>query len=106
MVETFNKYITCYVKNGKVVEQYFLDLPEEVKTMEAVGRAKGYKTETYVVGYEYLTEKVESNMPPTEQFQEQKRPWNKWIKCVETGEVFPTVRECSNQIVGQRDRYV
>ena len=101
MVESSNKYITCYVKNGKVCEQLYSNTTDEVKTMEAVGRAKGYETETYIIGCDCLSEKVEiseTDITPSEPCQDQKRPWNKWIKCVETGQVFPTVRECSNQM--------
>lgn len=102
MVETPNKYVTCYVKNGKVVDQHFLSSPDEVKTMEAVGRAKGYETETYVIDCCSLSEKsesVENDIAQSEEpSQQHKRPWNKWVKCIETGQVFPTVRECSNQM--------
>ena len=102
MVETSNKYVTCYVKNGKVVDQHFLSSPDEVKTMEAVGRAKGYETETYAIDCCSLSEKsesVENDIAQSEEpSQQHKRPWNKWVKCIETGQVFPTVRECSSQM--------
>lgn len=100
MTETSsNTYLTCYIKNGKVIDQFFLNMPEEVKTMEAVGRAKGYETETHVIcsSNEEREEDAGSGIAQKELFQEPKRPWNKWIKCVETGQVFPTVRECSKQ---------
>lgn len=101
MAETSsNTFLTCYVKNGKVIDQIFLNNPDEVKTMEAIGRAKGFETETFFIGDDNLPDKVENNITLTEQEQNQepKRPWNKWIKCLETGRVFPTVRECSNQM--------
>lgn len=98
MVETSNKYITCYIKNGKVVAQYLLSFLDEVKTLEAVGRAKGYETETFVIDLSEKVETAETGIPPSEQFQKPKRPWNKWIKCVETGLVFPTIRECCNSM--------
>lgn len=97
MAETSsNTYLTCYIKNGKVIDQFFLNMPDEVKTMEAVGRAKGYETETHVIcsSDEEREETAGSDIAQQELFQEPKRPWNKWIKCVETGQVFPTVREC------------
>lgn len=93
-----NTYLTCYIKNGKVIEQLFLNMPDEVRTMEAVGRSKGYETETFVIDLSGKVEKVESDITQTEQCQGQKRSWNKWVKCVETGQVFPSVRECSNQM--------
>ena len=101
MVETSNKYITCYVKNGKVVEQYFLDFLDEVKTMEAVGRAKGFEPETYSIGYDCLPVKVETaetDMTLSVQCQEPKLAWNKPVKCVETGEVFATIKECQKKM--------
>lgn len=99
MAETIpNTYLTCYIKNGKVIEQLFLNMPDEVRTMEAVGRSKGYETETFVIDLSGKVEKVESDITQTEQCQAQKRSWNKWIRCMETGQVFPTVRECSNQM--------
>lgn len=97
MAETPNTYLTCYIKNGKVIEQLFLK-PDEVRTMEAVGRSKGYETETFVIDLSKKVEKVESDITPTGQCQAKKRTWNKWIRCVETGQVFPTVRECSKQM--------
>lgn len=95
---TSNTYLTCYTKNGKVIDQFFLNMPDEVRTMEAVGRSKGYEIETFVIDLSEKVEKVESDITLTEQCQGPKRPWNKWIRCVETGQVFPTVRECSNQM--------
>lgn len=95
---TSNTYLTCYTKNGKVIDQFFLNMPDEVRTMEAVGRSKGYEIETFVIDLSEKVEKVESDITLTEQCQGPKRPWNKWIRCVETGQVFPTVRECSKQM--------
>lgn len=98
MAETPNTYLTCFVKNGKVIDQFFLNMPDEVRTMEAVGRSKGYEVETFIIDLSGKVEKVESDITQSEQCQAKKRTWNKWIRCVETGQVFPTVRECSNQM--------
>ena len=100
MAETSNTYITCYIKKGKVVEQFFLNSQDEATTMEALGRKKGYETETLIMSNAWLpTRKVnEVTVRPFMIPKKNKRPWNKWIRCVETGQVFPTVRECSNQL--------
>lgn len=100
MAETSNTYITCYIKKGKVVEQFFLNSQYEATTMEALGRKKGYETETLVMVNDWLPSRSGTEVEATSYVspKKQKRPWNKWIRCVETGQVFPTVRECSDQL--------
>ena len=100
MAETSNTYITCYIKKGKVVEQFLLNSQDEATTMEALGRKKGYETETLVMTNDWLPPRSVTEVESTLYVypKKQKRPWNKWIRCIETGQVFPTVRECSDQL--------
>ena len=100
MAETSNTYITCYIKKGKVVELFFLNSQDEATTMEALGRKKGYETETLVMTNDWLPSRSVTEVESTLYVypKKQKRPWNKWIRCIETGQVFPTVRECSDQL--------
>lgn len=100
MEGTSNTYITCYIKKGKVMNQIILHSPDEAKTMEAVGRSKGYETETLIIENFCPTKKQVAYEVATLQTtrNQQKTPWNKWVRCVETGQLFPSVRECSNQL--------
>lgn len=100
MEGTSNTYITCYISKGKVIEQIILHSPDEAKTMEALGRSKGYETETLILENFCPTKKQAVYEVATLQTtpNQQKTPWNKWIRCVETGRLFPSVTECSNQL--------
>lgn len=100
MEGTSNTYITCYIKRGKVINQIILHSPDEAKTMEALGRSKGYETETLILENFCSTKKhaVEEIATLQTTPNQQKHPWNKWVRCVETGQLFPSVTECSNQM--------
>lgn len=97
MAETSSTtFLTCYYKNGKVVDQHFLNSPGEVKTLEALGRSKGYEVETFAFECDSTHEVPKETLP--EKVKQPKRPWNKWIRCIETGQLFPSVREASTQL--------
>ena len=89
MAETSNTYITCYIKKGKVVEQFFLNSQDEATTMEALGRKKGYETETLVMTNDWLPSRsvteVESTLYVSPKKQKVKKYWDRPVKCVETG---------------------
>lgn len=93
-------FITSYIKNEKVVDQVYSYSPAEVRTVEALGRAKGCEVETLclenncMVNDKVAVDDVHQPDIP----KPQKRPWNKWIRCVETGEVFPSVGECCEKL--------
>lgn len=94
-------FVTCYYKNNKVIDQHFLNSPGEVKTLEALGRSKGFEVETYTIERDSTHNKVEVSKTGetlSEKAKQPKRPWNKWIRCVETGQLFPSVKECSIQL--------
>jgi len=101
MAETSSiTFFTCYYKNNKVVEQHFLNTLDEVKTLEALGRSKGYEVETFAVERDSNNKVEVSTTSETlpEKAKQSKQPWNKWIRCVETGQLFPSVREASTQL--------
>ena len=94
-------FLTCYYKNNKVIDQHFLNSSGEVKTLEALGRSKGYEVETFAIERDSTHNKVEVSKTGetlSENAKQPKRPWNKWIRCVETGQLFPSVKECSIQL--------
>ena len=102
MAETSNTYITCYIKKGKVVELFFLNSQDEATTMEALGRKKGYETETLVMTNDWLPSRsvteVESTLYVSPKKQKVKKYWDRPVKCVETGQVFKSIRECCDHL--------
>lgn len=94
-------FLTCYYKNNKVVDQHFLNSPGEVQTLEALGRSKGYEVETFAIERDSTHHKAEVSQTGEtlpDKAKQSKQPWNKWIRCVETGQLFPSVREASMQL--------
>lgn len=93
-------YITIYTKNEKVVDQVYSLSTEEVRTVEAIGRAKGCEVETIILQNNCMKScnVVVEDVHQPDNPKPQKRPWNKWIKCVETGEVFPSVSDCCEKL--------
>ena len=68
--------------------------------MEALGRSKGFEVETFAIERDSTHNKVEVlKMSETlpEKAKQPKQPWNKWTRCLETGQLFPSVKECSIQ---------
>ena len=89
-------FIIAYCKNNKVIDQHFINSLDEVKTLEALGRSKGYEVETFSVERDSTHEVPKVTLP--EKVKQPKRPWNKWIRCIETDQLFPSVRACSNTL--------
>lgn len=97
---TEKTYITSYIKNEKVVDQVYPLSLEEVRTVEAMGRAKGCEVETIILQNNCMKSGnvVVEDVHQPDSPKPQKRPWNKWIQCVETGEVFPSVSDCCDHL--------
>ena len=89
-------FIISYCKNNKVIDQHFINSLDEVKTLEALGRSKGYEVETFAIKRDSTHEVPKETLP--EKVKQPKRPWNKWIRCIETDQLFPSVRACSNTL--------
>ena len=90
-----NRYYMSFVRDGKVTEQHILDSDELVRVFTAIARNKGCDVEVYggkVQGKKYS---ANGDMSITNITETKKKYWCKTIRCVETDQMFATIRDCS-----------
>ena len=92
-MEQLAKYLVHFYKDGKVLEQEFCDTEEQVRVLQALARQKNYETEVFNMQRE--TKKGSPALIVTKKIDIETETWEKQVVCIETGEVFPSVRECS-----------
>ncbi len=90
------KYFVHFVSNGKVVNSEFCRTLEEVKVFRAIATGKGYDFEVFDIydDKEEVEETTETVSEPTKE----KVVWERKVRCVETGQVFSSIRECSEHL--------
>ena len=90
------RYYLSFIKNDKVKETHVLYSIEQVQVFTAIARNKGCEVEVY--GIENQEKKSSNNnININSIIDTKKKDWNKTIRCVETGQIFPTIRDCSNK---------
>ena len=98
--DTNTRYFLTLFKDGKVTDLHILESEEQVKVLAAIGRAKGCDSEVHRIdlpctsspdGHDIGIKNISSLS------NQKKKGWCKCVKCVETGEVFPSIRECSRK---------
>ena len=89
-------FLACFVKNGKVTELIYCYGEEEVETMAAVARSRGCEIETFLLAEINEEESVNTDLPTKPEIKT-KKTWNKFVKCVETDQIFQSVRDCSEK---------
>lgn len=87
------KYLVHFHKNGKVFDQEICDTEDQVRVLQALARRKNYETEVSYMNLE--TKKGSPASIITKKIDIEKETWEKRVVCIETGEVFPSIRECS-----------
>lgn len=94
--ESHNRYYMSFVRNGKVIEQHVLYSNEQVKVFTAIARSKGCEVEVYGVDMlENPTYPNNNDISIINITEPEKKDWSRTIRCVETGQLFATMRECS-----------
>ena len=94
------KYLVTILKDEKITEQLYCQSKEQVRTLQAVARSLGGTATCYELnidkGKNANAAPVKSEKPTKKEVTPQTRKkWNKPIQCVETGTIYPTVRDCS-----------
>lgn len=94
-------YLISFVRNGKVVEQHFLKTIEEVKVFTAIAHSKGCMVEVNGVAMadKYSTTNDDVTITRSRFKKPEKIGWEKSVMCVETGEVFQSIKECQRRYV-------
>lgn len=88
------KYLAHYVKDGKVVNSEFCKTLEEVNVLRAIALGKGYKFE--LLDFASVSEPPKEPIPQIEKETfKSKIAWERKVRCVETGKVYASVRDCS-----------
>lgn len=92
-------YLVYSQKNGKVIEQEYCHTIEEVKVLLAIARSKGYDYDIFNFNKDRLTE----TQPPiveekSIQKTKVKKIWERSCRCLETGIIYDSIRECSRQM--------
>lgn len=99
------RYFMSFIRDGKVIETHILDFKEQLKVLTAVARNKGCDTEVYSIKLsdEMSTPGhcIEINNVTTDEekniAEDKKIVWLKCVKCLETGEIFPSIKEASRK---------
>lgn len=88
-----------FTQCGKVIEQHFLDTEEQIQVFTAIARTKGYETEVYQIGSSEKpsSSKADNGIKIIKITDPEKQSWNKAIMCVETKQIFPSIKECSKK---------
>lgn len=90
------RYFLAFTKDDKVTELHVLYSDDQVKVFTAIARNKGCKVEVF--GIEIQEKELSNNTITVKNITEtKKKDWSKTIRCVETGKIYATIRECSNQ---------
>lgn len=93
--ESHNRYYMSFVRNGKVIEQHVLYSNEQVKVFTAIGRKKGCEIEVYGICLSENRIDANNDISIKNITEAEKKDWSRTIRCVETGQLFATMRECS-----------
>ncbi len=88
------RYLLAFRKYEKVTELIYCYGEEEVATMAVVARSKGCDIEVFSLGDDVIPVMVKI---PNEVVLGTKKKWEKAVKCIETGETFASIRECSKR---------
>lgn len=90
------RYFLAFTKDEKVTELHVLYSDEQVQVFTALARNKGCEVEVF--GIEIQEKELSNNTISVKNITEtKKKDWSKTILCVETGQIYATIRECSNQ---------
>lgn len=92
-MEDPTKFLVHFYKDGKVVGQEFCSTENQVRVLQALAHEKNYETEVSCMQLE--TKKGSPASIMTKKIDIEKETWEKKVVCIETGEVFPSIRECS-----------
>lgn len=95
MEEVPYKYLVYFHRNGKVVEQEFCNTEDEVKVLQAIAHSKGCRCETMHLHEDKPKAKDPVQPLKAPKTSERQTTWERRCKCIETGKVYPSVRECS-----------
>lgn len=95
--ESHNRYYMSFVRNGKVIEQHVLDSEEQVQVFTAIGRKKGCEIEVYGICLSENRIDANNDISIKNITEAEKKDWIKTIRCVETGQIFATIRDCSKK---------
>ena len=95
--DTSIRYFISFIRDGKVTEMHILESEEQVKRFSFIAWVKGCNVELHTIeGWDEpstpgngMDIKTITDVGETE--------WCKCVQCVETGEIFPSVRECSRK---------
>lgn len=86
------KYLAHSVKDGKVVNSEYCETLDEVKVLRAIASSKGYDFDVFnLYNGKEEPESAETVTEPTKQ----RIVWERSVRCVETGKVYASVRDCS-----------
>lgn len=90
-----HNYLVEFVKGGKVIEAEYCDTKEELKVLQAVARSKNCGCEVFYFGVDKATPKEPTQSHQVKKDVKEKIIWERSVRCVETGEIFRSIRECS-----------
>ena len=100
--------LVSFFNKGKLLAQYYVHRLEELRTLFAIHRNS--QSEVYdldkcqFISREEVAEAVKEKEPETKKETDEKivRPksknWSCKVKCIETGEVFGSINECSQKL--------
>lgn len=92
------RYLLSFVHNGKVIEQHILDSEEQVQVFKSIAKAKGYVAEMFKYESSHKSSPAADNLRIIDEFPHpEKQEWCKTVRCVETGELFPSIREAARK---------
>lgn len=90
-------YFLAFTKDDKVTELHVLYSDDQVKVFTAIARNKGCEVEVF--GIEIQEKELPNNTITVKNITEtKKKGWSKTIRCVETGQLFSSIRECSEHL--------
>ena len=95
--ESYKRYYMSFVRNGKVIEQHVLDSEEQVQVFTAIGRKKGCEIEVYDICLSENRIDANNDISIKNITEAENKDWSKTIRCVETGQIFATIRDCSKK---------
>jgi hypothetical protein len=97
-LKTF-KYLVQFHKNGKIVDSDYCNTEDEIKVLQAMARSKGCESEVLCLAKGEETIVMSSpKLTDSKKKPAAKEKWEKACRCVETGQIFPTIRDCSNRM--------
>lgn len=88
------KYFVHSVKDGKVINSEFCRTLDEVKVFRAIASSKGQGFEIFDID-SGSKKPEESTQQVSQEPMKQKIEWEKKVKCIETGKIYVSIRQCS-----------